>query len=432
MPIQIDLRQLEEPLLEFGGPGEFSDVRQGLREAGPFDLRFGAGRNETITVGIVGPDQMINATQLWLKRCSDFIPEAADMTQYPAYPGFEEIFRARIITDERFVRSLGGDSGDLETALKETDPKTRFENVLELYADGVRQLASMESKKPDVVLCCLSEEVIARCWSLNASLTKEAKAAVTQLKKKQKELQMSLSFESEAIEEQPEDLLQRDFRRALKARAMRYLMPVQIATRDLVEDHDSNQAPNIRAWNSSVALYYKAGGIPWRLDLDGPESCFVGISFHHLQTTQRHLVQSSIAQAFSSKGEGFALRGGNVDWSEEQGRNVHLTDVQAAALATSVLEEYRDRTGGVPVRMVFHKTSAFSDSERDGFRQALASVPIVELINLMPTQFRLLRVGSYPPNRGTLCLINRSSRISSRRALCLHSEPTRGLTFLRR
>jgi hypothetical protein len=103
-----------------------------------------------------------------------------------------------------------------------------------------------------------------------------------------------------------------------------------------------------------------------------------------------------------------ALRGGNVDWSEDQGRNVHLTEAQAASLAANVLEEYRDRTGGVPVRMVFHKTSAFSESEREGFRQALSSVPVVELINLMPTQFRLLRFGSYPPNRGTLCLINKA------------------------
>jgi len=408
MPIQIDLRQLNEPLLEFGGPGEFSDVRQGLREAGPFDLRFGAGRNETITVGLVGPDDMIEATERWLERCTHLIPEAADMTQYPAYPGFYEVFRTKLLMDTRFNRSLGGESGNLAIALRVSDPKTRFEDVLELYSEGVRQLSSLETKKPDVIMCCLPDELIARCWSLNASLTKEERIAVAILKKKQKELQMSLSFESEAIEERPEDILQRDFRRALKARAMLYRMPVQIATRDLVEDHDSNQSANIRAWNSSVALYYKAGGIPWRLDLEGPESCFVGISFHHLRTTQRHLVQSSIAQAFSSKGEGFALRGGSVDWSEDQGRNVHLTDIQAAALATSVLEEYRDRTGGVPVRMVFHKTSAFSESEREGFRHALSSVPVVELINIMPTQFRLLRFGSYPPNRGTLCLANKA------------------------
>lgn len=409
MPIRIDLRLLNEPLLEFGGPGEFSDVRQGLREAGPFDLRFGAGRNESITVGLVGPDLMIEATQRWLERCQQIIPEtSSDMTQYPAFPGFHDLFHAKLIQDSRFVMNLGGESGELAASLSVNDPKTRFEEVLELYAEAVRKLSSLETKKPDVVLCCLPDELIARCWSLNETLTNAEKAAVVALKKKQNRPQLSLAFDSQSVEEQPEDLLQRDFRKALKARAMRSRMPVQIVTRDLVEDQDSNQPANIRAWNSTVALYYKAGGIPWRLNLDGPETCFVGVSFHHLRTTKRHLVQSSIAQAFSSKGEGFALRGGNVDWSEDQGRNVHLTDIQAAALAKNVLEEYRDRTGGVPVRMVFHKTSAFSESERDGFRQALKSVPVVELINIMPTQFRLLRFGSYPPNRGTLCLVNRS------------------------
>jgi hypothetical protein len=154
---------------------------------------------------------------------------------------------------------------------------------------------------------------------------------------------------------------------------MRYGIPVQLVTEDLVTDHDKNQSPATRAWNSSVAFYYKAGGIPWRMQSEGPETCFVGITFHHLRTTQRHLVQSSIAQAFSSQGDGFALRGGNVEWSEDQGRNVHLTEQQAWDLGSSILEEYRDRTGSDPLRVVLHKTSGYSQPEADGFRAALAS-----------------------------------------------------------
>jgi hypothetical protein len=407
MPIQIDLRQLDEPLLEFGGPGEFSDMREGLREAGPFDLRFGAGRNETITIGIVGPDALVERTQTWLRRCQSAIPAGNDMTRYPAFPGFDAVFRTKMVVDSRFVVSLDADNRQLDRALQSDNSKTRFEEVLELYANGVRKLASLETKKPDVVLCCLPDEVVVKCWSLNNTLSPEEKAVVSKLKKRQSDQQLSL-FDNLPAEEQPEDLLQRDFRRALKARAMRDHMPVQIVTRDLVTDHDQNQSPNVRAWNSSVALYYKAGGIPWRLKLDGPETCFVGISFYHLRTTQRHLVQSSIAQAFSSKGEGFALRGGNIDWSEDQGRNVHLTEGQARQLAADVLDEYRDRTGGDPIRMVFHKTSSFSDDESRGFRSALTAVPLVDLVNIMPTQFRLLRFGSYPPNRGTLSVVNKA------------------------
>ena len=102
----------------------------------------------------------------------------------------------------------------------------------------------------------------------------------------------------------------------------------------------------------SVALYYKAGGIPWRFKTEGPETCFVGISFHHLRTPSQHLVYSSLAQAFSSRGEGFALRGEAIPWNEKQGRNVHLTEDQAAKLASQVLQEYSEQTGGrrVPTR----------------------------------------------------------------------------------
>ena len=45
--------------------------------------------------------------------------------------------------------------------------------------------------------------------------------------------------------------------------------------------------PATRAWNFSVDLYYKAGGVPWRLPPTGPDTCFVGVSFHHFRTTKR-------------------------------------------------------------------------------------------------------------------------------------------------
>ena len=88
---------------------------------------------------------------------------------------------------------------------------------------------------------------------------------------------------------------------------MRNRLPTQLVTEALLSDSARNQDPATRAWNFSVGLYYKAGGVPWRLPSSGPDTCFVGISFHHLRTTQRALVRSSLAQAFSSDGEGFAI-----------------------------------------------------------------------------------------------------------------------------
>lgn len=408
MPIALDLRSFGDPLLEFGGPGAFTDPREGLREGGPFDLRFGAARSDRINVGLVGPSETIERAKAWFQRCRGSLPADRSRAQYPAFPGFEAVFRAGIQLDDRWTVAADGSPSELDRALDEADPRERFERVLDFYAAGIRRLARLEMLKPDIVICCLPDAVVERCWSINSTLTKEEKAAAETMRRRREKPQMDL-FDFQPIEEQPEDLLFRDFRRALKARAMRERMPVQIGTNALFIDSEKGQGPATRAWNSSVGLYYKSGGIPWRMKPDGPETCFVGISFHHLRTTAKHLVQSSIAQAFSSQGEGFALRGGNVDWSEGQGRNVHLTQDQARNLAADILSEYEDRTGNVPLRVVLHKTSAFSVDEQDGFRQALSSVPIVELINIMPTQFRMVRFGAYPPNRGTLCTVNSSA-----------------------
>jgi len=57
------------------------------------------------------------------------------------------------------------------------------------------------------------------------------------------------------------------------------------------------------------------------------------------------------------------------------------------------------------LRMVIHKTTFFDDAEKSGFTAALRD-PIVEMITLVPSAFRLIRFGPYPPKVGTLCSIN--------------------------
>jgi len=107
--------------------------------------------------------------------------------------------------------------------------------------------------------------------------------------------------------------------------------------------------------------------VPWRLPPTGPDTCFAGISFHLFRTTHRAIVRSSLAQTFSSDGEGFAIRGEGVPIEPDQGRKVHLSEEQAFDLAQDVLAEYELRTGGAPLRVVLHKTSYFDRAERSGF-----------------------------------------------------------------
>lgn len=411
MPIELELTDLPTPFLEFGGPGEFRYPRLGLKKAGPFDIRFGGAHLNRVKIGLVGPSQILERASEWFEKNQGYLDsEEDDPIQYPVFPGFERVYQAEMVLDNRWNVDLGEEFGELRKALAiDHDEKRRFQKVLDVYAEGVEQLAGLEVTRPDVVVCCLPPEVLEKCWSISNELSEEGKEVAQSLREKREKGQLILPFGNQEVEETEEDLLRRDFRRALKARAMHARMPIQIGTNNLFLDLAGNQGPAERAWNSTVALYYKAGGIPWRLKQKGPETCFAGITFHHLETTERHVVRSSIAQAFSSEGEGFALRGETIPWSEEQGRNVHLTENQAFHLGGYILEEYRARTGGSPARIVLHKTSAFSEGEQSGFEQAFQDIPILELLHIKSTEFRLVRSGSYPPKRGLMCEVNSDS-----------------------
>lgn len=407
MPINIEVKELQQPLLEFGGPGLFIDQKEGLAQAGPFDLRFGGAHRKQVRVGIVGPPEMVKQAIDWIKRCQNpIVSKMENQTQYPMFPGFFETFKAKFDWSEKWVIEFDQENEELEKILQ-LKPKERFEETLNLYAEAVARIAKQEVK-PDIVFCCIPETVVRLCWSITRDLSNAEWKTIQKRKKEQKNAEKVVA-EVTDFEETTEDLLYRDFRRALKARAMKVKMPIQIAREALLVDSEKNQDPATRAWNMSVALYYKSGGIPWRINNKGPETCFVGISFHHLRTNKRHLVKSSIAQAFSTEGDGFALRGDEVPFDPKQGYEVHLTEEQAAHLAGKVLVQYRELSGGEPARVVFHKTSKFNEAEKAGFKAALRNIPIVELINLTPSMFRLVQFGQYPPRRGTICRVNNDS-----------------------
>ncbi|MBX9780033.1 MAG: hypothetical protein K2X26_06780 [Chitinophagaceae bacterium] len=398
MSAELKILQVENPLLEFGSPGQYMDPKTGLSEAGPFDLRFGNARKKNIQVGIVGPKDMLDKARRWIGRISSEIEPTVVQPYNKPFPGFNNIFQSEMVTDNGWSEELP--TQEINAAYQQRDRYRRFQMMVDIYDRQFKKI-SLRNNKPDIILCCISDQIFRDFWSVTRFVTKQERKIIKAVEAEKRSSQLSL-FGLD-VEETTEDLLFRDFRRALKARAIVYQIPIQICTDNLLVDSVKNQDASIRAWNFSVATYYKSGGIPWRLKIDGPETCFVGISFNHIRTTHRHLVKSSIAQAFSNRGDGFAIKGENIPYDKNQGKSVHLTLEQAFRLGKEIVSTYREHTGVLPMRMVLHKTSSFNDEERKGFQDAFGEIPLVEFVNLLPTSFRLLRIGQYPPKRGSLC-----------------------------
>jgi hypothetical protein len=404
MTIELSIQELAPPRLQFGGASAHSDPKAGLVAAGPFDLRFGSARKERVHVGLVGPAGQLDAARRWLTRCAEEIPVLGDPNPLrKPFPGFVEAFHKTLVQPE--TSAIGFSEDEVAHAL-EGDAYTAFQRVLDMYAEAHARLASRDLNRPDVVLVCIPGEVLEKVSTVERKATETERRRARELERIRRSNQLDLFDMLDEVEETPEDFLKRDLRLALKARALRNRLPIQLVTEALLSDTARNQDPATRAWNFSVGLYYKAGGVPWRLPPSGPDTCFVGISFHHLRTTQRALVRSSLAQAFSSDGEGFAIRGDGVPIEPGQGRKVHLSEQQAFRLTRKLLAEYELRTGGTPLRVVLHKTSFFDAAELAGFAAALKEIPIVSMVTLVPSMFRLLRYGSYPPKVGTVCTVS--------------------------
>ena len=407
MTLELSILELPPPKLQFGGALSVSDPKVGLESAGPFDLHFGSARKEQINVGIIGPSRMLDLVLAWIARCSEEIPVFGGPSLLKrAFPGFQQAFHSDLRTSDQWSVRIDGLEGDeLSKALDLPNRFARFDRVLSLYSNALQGLAVRESNRPDIVIIAIPDNVLKAARTVDRTVTEDEKRTTDRIRRSKARRQLDLFDLFQEVEQSDEDFLRRDLRHALKACALKSKLPIQIATRNLLEDLPRGQDPATRAWNFSVGIYYKAGGVPWRLPETGPETCFVGISFHHFRTTKRHIVQSSLAQAFSSEGEGFALRGEGVPVERGQGRNVHLSEDQAYNLAGNILREYSLRTGGSPARVVLHKTTFFDQSELAGIRAALEDIPIVDLVTLVPSSFRLLRLGAYPPKVGTLCSI---------------------------
>ena len=174
---------------------------------------------------------------------------------------------------------------------------------------------------------------------------------------------------------------QLDFHDLLKAKSIGLRVPIQFV-RPTTYDSSAKeiskkgtergmQDPATRAWNFFTALYYKAGGTPWRLARDPSDlaSCFIGISFY--RALDGKSLSTSVAQVFNERGQGMILTGGPAEYTKADPQP-HLPPDDAYDLLMRALEAYGAEHETTPARVVVHKSSLFSKTEREAMEKAIA------------------------------------------------------------
>ena len=368
-------RAFNEPLLEFGKGGTSPDIRDGINRFGPINVDT-AKAKASIRLGFVGTPKTVQSFSEWLKQCSNGIK-----TDDPLNPNFSPDFpglatnvglRCSFLTDSSWVIEIP------ESELKKLcASKGPVVGLAELFHEHTRSLFELTAAKPDVVLCLPPEFV-----------RKKVKPHLGD--------EEDDSFGSD-------DTGDPDFHDYLKGLCLQTRSLFQLIwPRTYALSSKGVQDPATRAWNLFGALFYKAGGIPWKLEKPpgSLNTCYVGISFSRRE--EGGYMHSSLTQVFNDKGEGTILRGG-IAYMSEDDHEVHLPQKSALKLLTDAIGNYAGANDKrLPERVVIHKSSAFDNAELEGFNEAIKThkIRFRDYLALTRSQIRFFRYGSYPPLRG--------------------------------
>jgi hypothetical protein len=398
---------IAEPLLLFGGHRSHIDPKMGLSLYGPYTVSDQENPPLTsITVGFVGPATLLSAASNWIAQCqSTVLNDGTQPFLYPHFPGFsaEFPFQCRLILGDSW-REVTNDV-KLAAALRNPGRENRIAEVAKLYAAGIHNLSERQPK-PNVIICVIANTTAEQC--------REGVLRASKAKLKRRSGGPSLQHllfgpepSDSADDEDDKSDTHHDLRRALKAEAMAFGIPTQILLEETFRPKAGRrQDAATTAWNFFTALYHKADGHPWRLADAQPDTCYVGVSFFR-EFTENHL-RTSLAQAFTHTGDGFVLRGKPFEWDRSQGPSPHLSAANARDLLSEVIDVYKRHRSGCnpgadvrPERVVVHKSSRFSPEELQGFKEALQNVPFWDLVAFGKRGTQFLRLGQYPPLRGT-------------------------------
>ena len=168
----------------------------------------------------------------------------------------------------------------------------------------------------------------------------------------------------------------------LKATTAARRLPIQVVLEEsaLTYPHRASVM-----WRIGLALYVKAGGIPWKLAEMDSETAYIGISYAvRPPESNRPRFVTCCSQVFDAEGSGLEFVAYDAHEVEVQRDNPFLSRTEMFRVLTRSMDLYRRRHAGrTPRRVMVHKTTEFKLDEVDGAMEALHLCEAVDLVQIV-------------------------------------------------
>jgi hypothetical protein len=364
---------LPEPALSFH-PERRGDIDihplRGLLQFGPYS-RLLMGRVDPIRVATIAPQGEQRRLFEFMRELNQRQRPQERLDYLPEWPGFEPVFRVRMTAAASGLHA-------------------------ELEADLDAQLKA--SERPQAVLA----DALSRALSVLGGRRSDFDVVFIYLPDR---------WES-AFEGDDDDFDLHDFLKALAA--MRDI-PSQIVREGSALSYPCRASV---MWRIGIALYVKAGGVPWKLARFDPETAHIGLSYA-LRVRADGVTQfvTCCSQVFDADGTGLEFVAYDTSDVVVFRENPYLSRTEMARVMARSLALYQRRHAGKsPRRLVVQKGTDFKPNEVDGCFDALESAAeSIELVHVQQdSSWRGVQVDQ--PDRGS---IGQASAFPPRRGTCL-------------
>ena len=393
----------KEPELIFGNSELNFDPKIGIFNSKPYFEKDSNLIPNQIKIGIIGDANSIDFSKEWIdKMCNPILNEKENPYLFPYFPGGNKL-GVELINKNEWNKELS--SRNIENIINEELNMKRIAMASEMFINEL-ELITEQIILPNVIIVALPtilDEYIAPATFYTKNIHKQPKynKFETTLLKYEDSGQKQIGDFLEGV-----DVLKVDkeryynFRRVFKAKVMELENPIptQIFRPKRFEKRKGIQIDSEIAWNFFVGLFYKSGGIPWKVNGLEKNTCYVGVSFYKEKESAN--LRSSIAQIFSNTGEGLVLRGKPFQW--EGWGYPHLDEESAFKLLSEAIDLYKKHWKIDPRRIVLHKSSFYDKNELKGFKRAIQNIPLYDFLSFSRTDMRFFRSSkNYPVLRGT-------------------------------
>jgi hypothetical protein len=408
------LKYIKEPKLTFGYNQKMEDPRDGLTLFGPFSKGHISGQ---INVGIIGPAEQRNYVTNYLKKIHKPVISMEKDIARPYFPGLEAAFD--IFINFSSIQQINIERTEIDEYLKYSDGHMRVYYLTDLYSQKLIKFNNEEHAQVTIWIVVIPDEIfqygrpksiVPRSEeNINISLSKNERFSnEIFLFEDLNELKIPYEFEV-------------NFHNQLKAKLLSEKIISQIIRESTIAYEkiwkDKNKISyehkfdSAKAWNISTSLYYKAGGLPWKLGEVRKNVCYLGLVYKQITFDQNQNKSCCAAQMFLDSGDGMVFRGNIGPWYNPETKEYHIAKNDAHELLSMSLEAFREKSNKkeYPEEIFIHAKTYFDDEEWDGFCEAAEGKSKIIGIRIRPdSAFKLYRDYSYCIPRGAALIINDS------------------------